>query len=342
MQGAEIIQGMNGLLRRELAYRAAQMYYWEHRTMQTIARELNVSRSTVSRLLESARSNGIVRISLHRPTGGASVLEHRVSELYGVQTYVATVRPQDGVEGSTRAVSVLASRVVDALVGPGMVVGVAWGATMTAVVAELPDRHVLNLDVVQLHGSINSQIGELDGALSEFKSGRDVVEGFARAYSGRPHFFAVPAFFDFKETKEALWRERSTRRILDMQRRASVAVFGIGTFDGTMTSQVYAEGYLSREDLNYLSNEGVVGDACTVLFRSDGTWQGIELNQRSSGPYPDELSRVPRRVCVVNGRHKIPALRAALAAGLVTDLILDQDSATRLIDESDESMTGQG
>jgi deoxyribonucleoside regulator len=325
---------MNASFRGKLAYRAAQMYYWENRTMQTIARELDVSRSTVSRLLEEARESGIVRISLHRPTDGSSVLEHRISELYGVQTYVATVRPQEGTEGSTRAVSVLASRVIDALVTPSMVVGVAWGATMTAVVSQLPEREVLNLDVVQLHGSINSQVGEMDGALSEFKSGRDVVEGFAQAYSGHPHLFAVPAFFDFQETKTTLWRERSTRRILDMQRRAALVVFGLGTFEGNMSSQVYAEGYLSREDLNYLTNEGVVGDACTVFLRSDGSWQGIELNQRCSGPYPDELSLVPRRVCVVNGRHKVPALRGALAAGLVTDLVLDQDSATRLIDES--------
>lgn len=307
--------------------------------MQRIAGELGLSRSTVSRLLEEARVNGIVRISLHRPIDGSSVLEHRISELYGVQAYVAAVRPKSGAEEITHAVSVLASRVVDALVHPGMTVAVAWGATMTAVVSQLPEREILNVDVVQLHGSINSQLGEMDGALSEFKSGMDVVESFARAYSGRPHIFAVPAFFDFKETKMTLWRERSTKRILDLQRRANLAVFGVGTYENSMYSQVYAEGYLGREDLNYLTEEGVVGDVCTVFLRHDGTWQGIELNQRCSGMLPDELSRIPQRVCVINGPHKVPALRGALAAGLVTDLVLDQDSAVRLVDEGASTET---
>lgn len=324
---------MRGSFRGKLAYRAAQMYYWEGRTMQRIARELNVSRSTVSRLLEEARTSGIVRISLHRPMDGLSVLEHQVSERYGVQAYVASVPAHTGPDAVTHAVSVLAGRVVDALVHPGMIIGVAWGATMTAVVSQLPDREILKVDIVQLHGSINSQLGELDSALSEFKSGVDVVASFARAYSGRPHFFAVPAFFDFRDTKNALWRERSTKRVLDLQRRAHLAVFGIGTFENSTHSQVYAEGYLDSADLNYLTAEGVVGDVCTVFLREDGSWQGIELNRRSSGLLPDELSRIPQRVCVINSALKVPALRGALAAGLVTDLVLDQDSAIRLVDE---------
>lgn len=320
--------------RGQLAYHAAQMYYWENQTMQSIARELGVSRSTVSRLLDEARSKGIVRISLHQPSEGASALEHRVYDSYGVQAYVAGARAHHDPEVATKAVSALAGQVVDSLVHPGMTVGVAWGATMTAVVSQLPQREILNLDVVQLHGSINSQISEMDAALSEFTSGMDVVRTFADAYSGRPHLFAVPAFFDFSETKEALWRERSTKRILDLQRRANVAVFGIGTFENSMFSQVYAEGYLGREDLNYLTDERAVGDVCTVFLREDGSWQGIEQNQRSSGMPPSELSRIPQRVCIINSPHKIRALRGALAAGLITDLVLDHDSALRLVDES--------
>ena len=53
--------------RLETAYLAAQMYYDEERTMEAIASQLHVSRSTVSRLLRDARAEGMVRISLHAP-----------------------------------------------------------------------------------------------------------------------------------------------------------------------------------------------------------------------------------------------------------------------------------
>ena len=321
---------MKSTFREKMEYTAARMYYGEHRTMQTIARELGVSRSTVSRLLQEARDQGIVRISLHPPTDRSSALEHRISEDHGVRAHVAAVGQRDDARERARATASLAAGVVDSLVSPDMVVGAAWGATMTSVVGRLPEREVPGLQVVQLNGAVNSQPEPVEAAHSGLNIGMGVVERFARAYSGRPHLFAVPAFFDYEQTKQALWQERSTRRILDLQRRASLAVFGVGTFEEGTPSQVYAEGYLSRDDLNRLTDQEVVGDVCTVFLRDDGSWADVGLNRRCSGPRPDELSRVPRRVCVVNGPHKVPALRGALAAGLVTDLVLDQVSATRL------------
>lgn len=313
--------------REKAEYHAARMYYGQHRTMQSVASELDVSRSTVSRLLQQARHKGIVRISLHPPVDRPSALEHRIGEIYGVRAYVAASERGDDDSRRGDSVALLTSGVIDRLVVPDSVVGVAWGQTMTSVVAQLTGREVPGLHVVQLNGAVNS---EPEGIGAPLGTGIGVVERFAAAYGARSHVFAVPAFFDYQETKEALWRERSTRRILDMHRRASLAVFGVGAFTEGRPSQVYTGGYLSRDDLNALNEEGVVGDVCTVFLRADGSWRDIALNRRGSGPLPDELIRIARRICVVNGPHKVPALRGALAAGLVTDLVLDQVSADRL------------
>ncbi|MCB1246086.1 MAG: MarR family transcriptional regulator, partial [Acidimicrobiia bacterium] len=54
---------------------AASMYYVQHEKMDTIARRLHTSRSTVSRMLKEARERGLVEITLRerptRPTGSA-------------------------------------------------------------------------------------------------------------------------------------------------------------------------------------------------------------------------------------------------------------------------------
>ena len=44
------------------------------------------------------------------------------------------------------------------------------------------------------------------------------------------------------------------------------------------------------------------------------------------------LRRTPRRVCVVAGLSKLPSLRGALSAELVTDLIVDESTARALLD----------
>lgn len=315
--------------RDAIAYRAARMYYRDDRTMESIATELSMSRATVSRLLRDARDSGMVLITVRSPHERTEALARRLREAHGVQAHVAASDVEDSHRSREDSVAQLAAETMDELVLPESVVAVAWGRTTTAVAQHLPRRPVSGMQVVQLNGAVNSHP---EGVDLGYGSGVSTVEEFGRAYGARVHLFAVPAFFDYEETRTALWRERSTRRVLDLQRRAALAVFGVGTFTGGIPSQVYSSGYLSGTDLSELNRHRVVGDVCTVFLRADGSHDGIGLNRRCSGPLPPQLRTIPRRLCVVNGPHKVPALRAALAAGVVTDLVLDQVSATHLLE----------
>ena len=70
-----------------------------------------------------------------------------------------------------------------------------------------------------------------------------------------------------------------------------------------------------------------------MFFRSDGSSDGIALNERATGPDFEVLRRVPRRLCVVSGVSKLISLRGALAAGLATDVVLDEATARLLAEE---------
>ena len=74
----------------------------------------------------------------------------------------------------------------------------------------------------------------------------------------------------------------------------------------------------------------MVGDVCTVFLRADGTYEDLALNERATGPTPAELTRIPRRVCAVAGENKVIPLLAALRAGIITQLILDEQTAREL------------
>ncbi len=81
------------------------------------------------------------------------------------------------------------------------------------------------------------------------------------------------------------------------------------------TDHVYTAGYLEPDEAEALRRDGVVGDIATVFFRSDGSYRGIELNERASGPRLDLFEKVARRVCIVAGTAKLPALEGALRGG---------------------------
>ena len=64
------------------------MYYLQGHTMDTIARTLDISRSSVSRLLTYARETGLVRISLAASPSLKGTLAGQISELFDVQVSV--------------------------------------------------------------------------------------------------------------------------------------------------------------------------------------------------------------------------------------------------------------
>ena len=342
-----------GLMR---AYEAASMYYVQGETMEVIAHHLRVSRSTVSRLLARARQEGVVRVTLVQP-GGAGSLEGRMTQAFGVRTHIVPVR-----EGTTeihrlqQVASVAAAHMVDLIEalaeqagngGPqvqdpagsggegsvqgrgsgGVVVGVAWGTTMSEVSAALPSRSVPGLTVVQLNGASDP--------VREGPSAGEVLSRMRLSLGARTISFPVPAFFDPVATRAAMWSERSVKRVLAVTRRASLAVFGVGALDalnGALPSQVYEGGHLTARDQAVLRRQNVVGDVCTVLLRSDGSWRDVTLNARATGPTPAQLARIPRRLCVAAGTGKARALLAALRARTATDLIVDDATARAVLE----------
>lgn len=307
------------------ALRAAHLYYMQDLTMDAIAAELHTSRSSVSRLLSHARASGLVEISIHSPLDLPSRLEQEILARHEIAAHVVPVPDQASDVDRLDRVALSAARILGRFIDSNQLVGVAWGSTMSAVSRHLVPKSTHNSEIVQLNGAGNLRTTGILYA-------SELLRRFGDAFGAKVQQFPVPAFFDDPATKEAFWRERSTKRLLELQGRLDVALFGVGSPFAEVASRVYQGGYLEREDYAALSADGVVGDVATVFYRADGSSEGIPLNERATGPDFGVLRRAPRRICVVSGRAKLPSLRGAIAAGLITDLITDEGTARALVE----------
>ena len=298
-------------------FEAASMYYLQDETMETIARRMGVSRSTVSRMIKQARSSGMVRIELHPPAEMGARESTVLRDLFGVQTHVVTVRPAASEVQRLEQVARVAGRLVSGWMEPKTVLGIAWGNTVAAVVGQFVPKPAPGSAVVQLNGAANPTTTGIPYAGA-------IMEAAAAAFESSVHHFPVPAFFD---------------AVRDLQARTHIALFGVGAFTGSLSSQVYAAGYLDQGEIASLQADGVVGDICTVLLREDGTYADITTNARASGPTPASLRRIGRRVCVVSGPAKVRPALGALRSGAVTDLVIDEPTLHVLVERLARSST---
>lgn len=323
----------NSRLRQSL--RAAQLYYLQDLTMDAIGNELNVSRSSVSRLLQMAKDRGIVEVKIHTPEDAPRRIANQIKSLYGVTAHLVPVADSASPIDRLERVAQSAARMLTSFFYAGMTMGVAWGSTTDAVSRNLVSRPLKATRVVQLNGAGNT-----------FTTGvtysGEILRRFGEAFGATVEQFPVPAFFDDPAAKETLWRERSTKRILDIQSKMDVVLFGLGVSNAEVPSHVYNAGYLSQDDLKALNENGIVGDIATVFYRADGSSNDFEINRRSTGPSLDVIRSVPRRICVIAGASRIPSLRGALAGRYISDLIIDERTAEELIQQSQPSTARAG
>jgi DNA-binding transcriptional regulator LsrR (DeoR family) len=307
------------------ALRAARMYYYQNMTTNAIAKEMNVSRSTVSRLLSHAKSRGLIDIRIIDPTEEPSQLAATILDKFNVKNvHVVPVPEITGEAEWLQRVAHYTANYLNTIFESNMVLGIAWGTTLTAVSRHLLRKTTHNTQIVQLNGAGNTSSTGIDYA-------SQIIMRFAENYHARAHLFPVPTFFDFPETKQAMWREGSIRRILDLHEQADLLLYSIGAVNAGIPSHVYSGGYLDKTAYRELENYNIAGDIATVFFKEDGSFDNIPLNKRASGPNLD-LFRQKYGVCVVSGLAKVSGLHAALSGGLMKELITDEPTARALVE----------
>lgn len=308
------------------ALEVAQRYYLHGVTMDVIARQLNTSRSTVSRLLKFARETGLVEIRVLPPRSRSHPLERVIHETYGVRAHVVPVPTTATTVERLERTAIHAARLLNSIFESDMIIGLSWGTMVKAISECLIPKPTTNCQFVQLNG-----MGFARTTGSHYANA--MMEAFGAAFDAFVWPLPVPVFFDDAATKRALLRERSVQNIISLQRTVDAVLFSVGTVVDGVPSSPYLHGYfLDEEDFGLLAEDAAVGDIATTYFSPEGEHRGIRLNERTSGPDLDRLRTVKHRICVVSGDHKVEALAGALRGGYVSQLVVDEVTATRLVD----------
>ena len=81
-----------------LMTKVSRLYYQQDLSQSQIARNLGLSQATISRLLQSARNEGIVRITVSAPNNVHTDLEDELAEKFQLKDLVVVECHQDADE----------------------------------------------------------------------------------------------------------------------------------------------------------------------------------------------------------------------------------------------------
>jgi DNA-binding transcriptional regulator LsrR (DeoR family) len=301
---------------RELMTQAARLYFDRQQSKVDIAATLGISRFRVARLISEALETGLVRVEYRDAPPEDRAIAAAMEEEFDLDLCVVA----GGVAGQD-AVARLTAGIIDELVGPEEIVGIAWGSTLASVVAAMPTRRDPSIAVVALAGSSVRFARDHDPA----ELGRLLADRWGASF----HPLLAPAFVDDAATRDALLRQPDIAETTAMFERVTTAIVGIGALGVSVpdASSLARSGAIDADLLDRLAGAGIVGDLLLHPVTEDGTFAATDLAARAMGISVEGLQAVPRVIAVAAGAVKGAAIRGALRSGLVRILVTDAAGA---------------
>ncbi|WP_028709440.1 sugar-binding transcriptional regulator [Propionicicella superfundia] len=301
--------------------RICHMYYGLSLTQQQIAEQLGVSRISVSRLLQQARADGIVQITIDFH-GYYPRLEEALGALYPGCRFVVADPLDGGDEEVKESVAQTAAGVLTALVRASGTIAVGWGSTLKTLAAhvrgDLRGTTVVPLAGGQVHAEVDLHA-------------TTIAEGLARRVGARSARLFAPAVAASAQEREGLMRSRQVTDTMRLARSADVAVFSVGS-PFSRTSTLHEVGYYTAAEIDHLRAARVECDIISAAyFDAQGRSCCEDLTARTVSLSAGELRAIPRKLCVAGGESKHLAVRLALEKGFCDVLVTDADTAECLL-----------
>jgi DNA-binding transcriptional regulator LsrR (DeoR family) len=307
------------LSHQELLAHVGRDYYLDNMPKVDIAGRYDISRFQVARLLEEARTTGIVDITVHFPSERAD--NGWIESLLGIQHVVIADTSADQPHARTilgRAAATEISRIARA----GTTIGISWSRTL-----DIASRHIQILP--------KSDIVQLAGALPTAGDGNpmEIIQRLGRLSGGRTWPLWAPLVVDDVTTASGLLRQPEIAEALAKGNSLDLAVVAVGAWkpnQSTVWERV--DNKVRRE----ATESGAVCECSGRLLDQEGHTVVTELDARVIAVTVEQLKRTPHVIAVAQGADRAEAVRAAAKAGFITTLIIDRPLAAALAGTSDE------
>lgn len=315
---------------KRLIYKCCKLYYEENLNQQEIADRLDISRVSVSRMLQAGKEQGMVVIRVVSPNLlEYSQLEQKLERLFGLkEAVVVETSPLNTRYDHINAMGMETLKLLENYLHDGDLTGVSMGMTLHNICL------VPRQETTKIHCTFVPLLGGISNGRSSAANihSNQIALEFAELFGGEYVEFYAPAVFSDKTVLQGFLKEQSMQNVLRYYKELKTVITGVGAPNPASSTMLKA-GYISGEDLQNLVSSGVVGDMSLQYFDRNGNTDAYRaFNDRVAGMALEQMRQVENKICIGGGLNKAEALYGALQGGYVNILVTDEECALRLIE----------
>lgn len=315
---------------RQKMGKVCYLYYHYSLNQKQIADILGVSSNTVSRILDEAKEQKVVKFEIDYKYPRNPYLESVAGRLFSPTQFIALQSDflnQSDNEKKMEVETYLAESAAFYLstllpANKENVVGVGGGKTLSKLANSIyPSEEKGISEVVQLIGGLGKAVNSENSAT--------VIQQICKRLNVPGVYFLAPALVD-EGFGEPEMISKVTQQTKDRWGEVNVALMGIGGVGKNST--VFSSELFEEEELEHLLSRGAVGDIGLHFFDINGKLVDKQLDKRVLGVNLEELREIPRLIAVAGGKKKRKAIKGALNSNLIDILITLEDDLTEVLD----------
>lgn len=302
-------------------YTILTLHFLEDVKQSDIAAMLNLSTSKVNRLIAQGRQLGMVKIAVESPFKNLVDLETRFREKTALADVVVTPAIAGNPDTNLQNVGRAAANLLLETIRDNDVIAITGGKAVSAVVENLnPDRE-FNVTIVPLTGGVQGKF---------YTDVNHLATQLAERLGGKTMLMHAPLFAESQEQRDVLMEMSSIKQVFELARRAAVALVGIGSIQSPGSSYFDLHP-LPNPDREKLVKGGVTGEFLAHLIGEDGQVADYPFNSRLVALDPTELAQCSKVIGIASGEEKVRPIQAALNGQLLNSLVVDEDTAAKVL-----------
>lgn len=299
----------------------AQDYYFSKMPINKMVEKYSLSRYLILKYLDEALTNGIVEITIHSNYERSVELEQKLKEKFNIDHLYVIQDPENLAKRDDR-IAAFAATQVQAIIQHCKFVALAWGETVFEVIDHFVKVERDDLRFVQFMGE-NMKYRSSTGSMR-------MVQRAASKYNAQYYTIPGPLYIINDKIREGFIKEPSISRALRVAEKTDLLLCGIGTIESVHSIPLWHE----HETAIFpnVNLENVTG----MIFGRPYDINGNFLNQASDKTLSlslEKIKNIPRRFGIVQGKSKYKATLGALRGGFFTDLVINEATAIRILNE---------